>query len=945
MSALPDGPARNGRWPRRERFALGALLLAALLLLPSAAAAPPRTASTAARVDGLTPAGGPHGAAPFSPRVRGTAPILPPAGDAAGSALSERSAPSIPPGAPRAAGAPPNLTLTGSEVLNVSTNLSVGNLIVEGSAQFDFGNSSWTATLTIDGSVWLTDHARVDVWDAYVVVNSAYSLERNVYLYDNSTFELDDALVSSSGDSFSTYLYDDANLTVLSSVLGSWTVLTLSGSSSLDAYDSQVYADLETEGRSRLFLEDCAYGTVWTILGAGVSANLSLPAPGTEATWSFPARGTTGVDYTIRLIDSWPTYYGVWLFDGASVTVHDTSGAIVAIESYNGSIRASGLRQTLYESDTFQTSSISLHLENVSVASWSLYADQSTLALSDSQLGEVMGWSNSTVSITGSDLTGTGGFYATFDTSRMSITGGTIDSRVTAYGTSSITVTNASIVDASSSSVLAVGNSTVELVNDTLGAGVGYEVQDSARLDIVSSLAVSVSRLSGGGPALGAVLVARWASNLTVSAGPTATENGVGELELLSEVVRANGSTSSGPYLVQATDGGWAGQLEGSVDGPTAWSIVAVPLVTSTVPVNGSADIALDATLAVRFAFAMDPNATASAVRLTPSAAVRLNWSMDDTELSVSPLPAWSTSTGYTLSIGSGAQTADAIALSEPYTLTFATQAAPAAVSVLSFSPSNGRTGVLLETPVRVNFSVPMNASSTDAAISVEPATAGTALWVTASSFQWSANSRFAAGTSYTVRIDSSAASADGRPLAGAVTFSFTTMAADLLPRVTGWIPSNGSVETGPVANVTIAWSVPMDAATTSLAFSITPPVDGTVRVAGSELVWTADAPLPTNTTYLVEVAGSARSALGEILFAPVWSSFELRAASSQPGTPSPTVPSPGSTAIDIVALALGISGWVAAAAIVWRRPERSSGTARRPDPPAKPGDFPSVRP
>ena len=785
----------------------------------------------------------------------------------------------------------------------------------------------------------------MDVWDAYVVVNSSYSLERNVYLYDNSSFELDDALVSSSGDSFSTYLYDDANLTVLSSVLGSWTVLTLSDSSSLYAFDSQVYADLETEGHSRLFLEDCAYGTVWTILGAGVSANLSLPAPGTEATWSFPARGTTGVGYTIRLVDSWPTYYGVWLFDGASVTLHDTSGAIVAIESYNGSIRASGLRQTLYENYSFQTSSISLHLENVSVASWSLYADQSTFQLSDSQLGEVMGWSNSTVAITGSDLTGTGGFYATFDTSKMSITGGTIDSRVTAYGASSITVANASIVDASPSSVLAVGNATVELVNDSLGAGVGYEVRDSARLDIVSSLRVSVSLLSGGGPALGAILVGRWASNLSISAGPTTTENGVGELGLLSEVVNANGSTPSGPYLVQATDGSSAGQVEGSVDGPTAWSIVVVPLVTSTVPVNGSSDIAPDANLTVRFAFPMDPNATASAVRLAPSVAVRLTWTMDDTELSVSPLSAWSASTGYTLSIGSGARTADAMALAEPFTLTFATQAAPAAVSVLLSSPSNGTTGVLLETPVRVNFSVPMNASSTDGPSPSSPRRSGPRSGSRRVPFcgplapgsprgrrtRSGSIARPRAPTAVRSRAWSRSPSRRSRP-----TFSRESRAG---PRRTGRSGSGRSpTSRSPGASRWIRRPPPSPSRSRRRS-------RGRCRSPEAELVWTADAPLPTNTTYLVELAGSARSALGELLFAPEWSSFELRAGSSQPVAPSPPAASPGFTTIELLALALGVSGWVAAAAFAWRwGANRSSGTARPREAPAERGDVPSVR-
>ena len=94
--------------------------------------------------------------------------------------------------------------------------------------------------------------------------------------------------------------------------------------------------------------------------------------------------------------------------------------------------------------------------------------------------------------------------------------------------------------------------------------------------------------------------------------------------------------------------------------------------------------------------------------------------------------------------------------------------------AVVSTYPANGATGVPVNAKTRVTFSEAMDTASTEAAFGIAPDIAGT--------FEWAANSMyfrpaqdFAAGTAYSVTVDTTAADAAGNRLDLAPAVGFTT--------------------------------------------------------------------------------------------------------------------------------------------------------------------------
>ncbi|HTT34692.1 MAG TPA: Ig-like domain-containing protein [Thermoplasmata archaeon] len=905
--------------PRRGRFAV--VLLVALLALPvrlGGSSGPPTHGAPAS----------PIGAGPWAPSVQSATATSP---SSAGSSSGIR----LPPG-PAPSAAPADLTLAGTTVLNVTHNLTVGNLTVEDSAQFDFGTGSWSATLTVEGNIVVSGDARVNLWDAFVVVASSYSGERSMALYDNASVALHPAFVSSMGYPFDVFLYEDANLSILNSELGSWTVVMNHDHSSTYCVNSEVYADLQPEDSSRLALTDCAGGTLWLIFPDGATGNVSVPAANTDTTWSFPSAGTTsGVGYTIQLVDTWPGLYAVLLNDGATVTLHDSAAVDVSLLPVNDSIAASGLRETHYAALSVVASSMRLTLENVSVESWNFYPVGGSLALDNSDLGEVMGWSGAAIALAASNLTGDGGYYATFDNSTMSITGCAIASEILAYDASRIVVSNSSLDAPGPESVLAVGTATVVAVNDTLAGDAAYAAQDGGQVIVEAPLTLVATRLDGGGPAAGAVGAATWVANGTSAGSFSAGADGRALLDLVIEVVTATGVTVSGDVLAVATAGTAVGSAEGRVTGPALWSIVLVPFVLGTEPADGSAAVDPGSLFIITFGVPMNSTETVAALTIVPATTVVTSWSGNGSVLSVEPVGGWAPSTAYWLSLGPPAATLTGVALPAGLGWGFTTAAALATVEAVATDPAAGSTGVGLVAGVGIDFSVPMDAVSTTAAFSISPATPGSASVLNGTDLRWVPRQPLVPGTTYAVAVSTSAESADGRPLSKAVDLSFTTLLASAIPRVVSWSPANGSTVDGPLATVSISFNVPMDPMTTAAALRIEPSDPGTVRVNGTTLTWTGALSLPENASYLLSVDDSATSASGVPLLAPAWASFSLVA---------PTVPSPSrsnasaatfaSPAV-LFAVGVGVLGWAVAAVLLVR--------FRRTAPGAPPDSEPSA--
>jgi hypothetical protein len=858
---------------------------------------------------------------------RATGRTLPPTGRS--SSASPRS--------PRPTTAPPDLVLNGSTVLNISHNLTVGNLTVENSAALEFGNASWSATLTIDGTILLLGHGRLEVWDAYVVIEGTYNGERTAYLYDNSSIDLESALVTSDYYSWGAELYGNSNVTLVGSSLGSWCILDLRDSSSAFALSSEVDADTQVSDSAHVVLVDSAGMHVWLEFGYGSGGNVSLPPTDVSTNWTFPVPGTTwGVDTGVRLVDSSVGLYAVSVDDGANVTLVNSTNLDLSLVFYENTVRAAGLHEGLYTNFTFPSTTTRLHLVNVSVLSWSLYPVASTVTVSDSQLGEVIGWESSTLLLENSNLTGTGGVYGGFDTTNLTISNCTVRGEVVGWNSSRIELTNSTVVDSGAQSVLAVDNATIVASNDTLAAGVTYTAQDGGQIDVL--VTVLVTTLIDDEPTGGVRVFVPGAANGTLSAA-----DGRAVLSLETEIVLASGPVPAAPYIVDAVDGLEVGEMTGSITGLTSWAISLSPFVAAVSPIDGSIDVATDATVTILFALPMITAGTTITLTPEPHGAY-VDW-VSTQALTIEA--SWAPSTEYSITLG-GAVTQGGIAILATFSTSFTSASAPSLVEVSGTSPSNGSSSVRLNSVVEVNFTVPMDPASTALAFTVSPSTASSGPVVEGDVLVWEPTGLLQPGTTYSVTIGSSAESADLLPLNAPDEFSFSTVPASSVPHVVSWNPANGSVVRGPLSELTVNWTLPMDAASVAAAFHVTPDLPGTLRVNGTETVWKPAVPVSNETAVLIEFGPSAESSAGEVLLGPVWGSFTVAGPNSTTAPASATMPGL-TTPVVLVIVGIAAVGWVVVAVLLGRRARPPPPVVASPTRPEwsetdRPPDSPSLR-
>lgn len=837
-------------------------------------------------------------------------------------ALSTIPASATPARAGVAPAAPPaNITLNGSSVLNLSESITVDNIILEGASSFSFGNASWTATLTIDGSVFLDGTARMKVWDAYVTFASPYDDSQNLQAYGNATAIFEDALVTSQGHNWGTQLYQDANLTVVSTSLGSWCVVSLNGDSVGYFDNSLLDTDLIPGQSSRVLVVDSAYPHLWLDFGNGSVGNLSLPAPDVETSWSFPEAGEeTGISTEIRLVDSWPGLFAVALYPGSSVALSNSSEVDLSFLPTDSSLALQGLRFGPSGNLTVATSQFRLSLRNVTVESWSFYAVASHLSITDSQLGEVMGWSGSTISLSGSNLTDYGGYYATFDTSVMQITDCTVSSFVIAYDDSLIVLQNSSVTTGSNESVLAADAATVELENATFAPGSGYAVSAGGTIALRAFVSVAVD--DGAAPPVGVPVTVRYAENGTLVTTAATGAGGTVGVWLDRGEETATLSVVSESYIVTAQVADRLAETTIDVIGDLDVTLTLAPFVLSTNPSNGSL-VSAGSPIAIDFAVPMNESATGLALSVAPAIPLDVTWDSEATGVVLTPLTAWPSGSELVLSIGTSAETVDGLSPLTPFLVDLlrgptGPQPGSSAPQVIATSPGDGAAGVDLNVAITVDFSEPMDPASTAAAFSIAavsqgpvdlPAVATGLLQVTGSSLLWTAAGFLAPGTTYNVTISTAATSGNGTPMLAPYSFSFATVSGSLVPSVESWLPSNGSLLNSSPTSITVVWNEAMDPATTGGAFAVFPVVAGTVRVANDTLVWTPAGTLQAGRTYTIVIGAGALSEAGVVLPHPLWSSFTVAPPSTgggaAPGAAPPLLDDLGILGLGIVAGAI----------------------------------------
>jgi len=253
-------------------------------------------------------------------------------------------------------------------------------------------------------------------------------------------------------------------------------------------------------------------------------------------------------------------------------------------------------------------------------------------------------------------------------------------------------------------------------------------------------------------------------------------------------------------------------------------------------------------------------------------------------KLIVTPSAKLPLSTKFHVHIASGIQDVAGNAQSATGDLDFTTVGSPI---VASLNPVAGSQSVAVDGSIEITFDRLMDTQKVLAGLTVKPDITYQASWKGAV-LTLSPTKPLGYGTTYTVKIGDPAVDTDGSKIA-TYTASFKTASVGL--RATGMIPAPNVAGVSIHSQIAVTFDGPVDPASISGAFQITPPVSGSTKVvslasdnaapnkatatpAGSGpnvLVFTPDNALTPHTTYTVALGPSIRETNGQVASSQSW--------------------------------------------------------------------------
>ncbi len=303
-----------------------------------------------------------------------------------------------------------------------------------------------------------------------------------------------------------------------------------------------------------------------------------------------------------------------------------------------------------------------------------------------------------------------------------------------------------------------------------------------------------------------------------------------------------------------------------------AWSfttIIAPPVVLSTVPPNGATGVAISQSLAATFSEPMNPTTLnpATFTLMGPSGPVAgsITYNTTGSVATFAPSTPLTNGTRYTATVTTGAQNLAGEGLTSNYSWSFTTIAPP--LAVLLTVPVNAATGVPISQALTATFSQPLNcqtlASPATTFTLTGPAKTAIAGAVSCAGTvaTFTPNSNLTYNTLYTATITTGATDAAGISLASNYVWSFITLPAPTPPTVIATVPLNQAINV-PISQAVLAtFSEAMNASTINTAnFTLagpgSTPVVGTVSYApsGSVATFTPSAPLAYSTLYTATI-------------------------------------------------------------------------------------------
>jgi methionine-rich copper-binding protein CopC len=263
------------------------------------------------------------------------------------------------------------------------------------------------------------------------------------------------------------------------------------------------------------------------------------------------------------------------------------------------------------------------------------------------------------------------------------------------------------------------------------------------------------------------------------------------------------------------------------------------PTLVSSNPLNNATGVFLDAGLTLTFSEPLDTGS------FTLSTSPLFDWggaSWDPTGTSVSypqPPSLLTSGTTYTVNLNANDLAGNPLAVASR-TIQFQSAADTVKPTVAGTQPLSGQTGVGLTSAVGVTFSEAMQAGTTSSLTLSPPLSLTCTLDQTATALTCT-HAQFAASTTYTATVATTAKDLAGNALASPFTFTFTTgTAPDLTPpTVVSVTPANNKSGVLEYTALTVVFSEAVDKASAQSAFAITSGAPAGVTYSYS---WSTDA-------------------------------------------------------------------------------------------------------
>lgn len=292
-----------------------------------------------------------------------------------------------------------------------------------------------------------------------------------------------------------------------------------------------------------------------------------------------------------------------------------------------------------------------------------------------------------------------------------------------------------------------------------------------------------------------------------------------------------------------------------------------VPLTAAAFRTTVGTGVELDAAATIGFSTPMERASVEAALAVTPSTAVELHWSSDDTLVTIVPVGHWAADTYHTITVQAGSLASTGRPLTTPVRTAFLTRG-PASAVAAATEVLGKRVG--LGTAFTIGFDRAIDPASLPRSIRLEPAVPGR-LTVEAATdglpqVTFTPLAALKANTRYKLVVDG-VRDEDGVPVAAYALAVKTAVA----PEVVRFRPSARQEDVTRATDISVRFSRPMDRASAKKAFQVLAdgkPVKGTITFAEKDTVAIFDPAknFAYDTKVVVTVAATARSADGVAL-------------------------------------------------------------------------------